>query len=91
MSLLRELQQVFHLILMETFKSELNRVKFSSSVTLVISHRKSDSDFAVPFILVNGPNPPFPERMPYATNELNSNSNAPAEDPGIFIKTAVNQ
>jgi hypothetical protein len=29
--------------------------------------------------------------MPYATNELNSNSNAPSEDPGIFTKTQVNQ
>ncbi|MDG1652348.1 MAG: hypothetical protein P8M02_09015 [Flavobacteriaceae bacterium] len=53
--------------------------------------RKSGTAYAVPFVLVNGPNPPYPERMPYATNELNSNSNAPAEDPGIFTKTAVNQ
>ena len=53
--------------------------------------RKSDAAYAVPFTLVNGPNPPYPERMPYATNELNSNENAPAEDPGIFTKTAVNQ
>lgn len=53
--------------------------------------RKSDSDYAVPLTLINGPNPTYPERMPYATNELNSNSNAPAEDPGIFTKTAVNQ
>jgi len=53
--------------------------------------RKSDGAYAVPFMLVNGPNPPYPERMPYATNELNSNENAPAEDPGIFTKTAVNQ
>lgn len=53
--------------------------------------RKSDGAIAVPFVLVNGPNPPYPERMPYATNELNSNSNAPAEDPGIFTKTPVNQ
>jgi hypothetical protein len=29
--------------------------------------------------------------MPYAATELNSNSNAPAEDPGIFTKTEVNQ
>jgi hypothetical protein len=27
--------------------------------------------------------------MPYSANELNSNSNAPA-DPGIFAKTEVN-
>lgn len=53
--------------------------------------RKSDASIAVPFILVNGKNPPFPERMPYADNELNANENAPAEDPGIFQKTAVNQ
>ena len=53
--------------------------------------RKSGTAYAVPFVLVNGLNPPYPERMPYATNELNSNSNTPAEDPGFFIKTAVNQ
>ena len=53
--------------------------------------RKSDREIAVPFFLVLGPEPPYPERMPYPTNELNSNSNAPAEDPGIFTKTAVNQ
>jgi len=29
--------------------------------------------------------------MPYSYNELNSNANAPAEDPGIFTKTKVNQ
>jgi hypothetical protein len=52
--------------------------------------RKSDSNIAVPFILVNGSNPPYPERMPYAEQELNSNSNAPT-DPGIFGVTAVNQ
>ncbi|MBT6170292.1 MAG: SusD/RagB family nutrient-binding outer membrane lipoprotein [Flavobacteriaceae bacterium] len=51
--------------------------------------RKSDSGISVPFILVIGPNPPYPERMPYSANELNSNSNAPA-DPGIFSKTEVN-
>tara|TARA_B100001063_G_scaffold57056_1_gene51226 strand:+ start:13706 stop:15127 length:1422 start_codon:yes stop_codon:yes gene_type:complete len=53
--------------------------------------RKSDSALSVPFVLVGGPNPPYPERMPYAATELNSNSNAPAEDPGIFTKTEVNQ
>lgn len=53
--------------------------------------RKSDTAFAVPYVLVDGPGPPYPERMPYSTNSLNSNSNAPSEDPGIFVKTAVNQ
>lgn len=53
--------------------------------------RKSDQGIAVPFVLVSGPNPPYPERMPYSYNELNSNENSPAEDPGIFVKTAVNQ
>lgn len=53
--------------------------------------RKSDGAFAVPFTLVDGPGPPYPERMPYSTNAINSNSNAPSDDPGIFIKTEVNQ
>lgn len=53
--------------------------------------RKSDGAFSVPYFLQDGPNPPYPERMPYSTTELNSNSNAPSEDPGIFVKTSVNQ
>jgi starch-binding outer membrane protein, SusD/RagB family len=54
--------------------------------------RKSDSSIAVPFILVDRETETRrSERMPYAQNELNSNSNAPSEDPGIFIKTQVNQ
>ncbi len=52
--------------------------------------RKSDQNIAVPFVLVNGPNPPYPERFPYSEAELNSNSNAPV-DPGIFAKTPVNE
>lgn len=53
--------------------------------------RGSESDIAVPFIMVDGPNPPYVERMPYSNDELNSNENAPDEDPGIFTKTAVNK
>ena len=54
--------------------------------------RKSDGSMAVPYVLVDGPQSgPWPERMPYATTELNSNSNAPDEDPGIFSVTRVNQ
>lgn len=53
--------------------------------------RGSEADIAVPFIMVDGPNPPYAERMPYSDDELNSNENAPAEDPGIFAKTKVNQ
>lgn len=53
--------------------------------------RGSEDDIAVPYIMVDGPNPPFPERMPYSDDELNSNENAPSEDPGIFVKTKVNQ
>ena len=53
--------------------------------------RKSDGAFAVPYFLQDGPAAPYPERMPYSTNELNSNSNAPSDDPGIFVKTSVNQ
>ena len=53
--------------------------------------RKSDNAIAVPFIMVDADNTRRAERMPYAQNELNSNSNAPDEDPGIFSKTSVNQ
>ena len=53
--------------------------------------RKGDEDIAVPYFLADGPNPPYPERLPYSFDELNANANAPAEDPGIFVKTAVNQ
>jgi len=53
--------------------------------------RKSDSDVAVPFPLNVASASQHPERMPYSDDELNTNSNAPADDPGIFTKTAVNQ
>lgn len=53
--------------------------------------RKSDSDIAVPFPLNSAAASQQPERMPYSDDELNSNSNAPMEDPGIFVKTRVNQ
>jgi len=53
--------------------------------------RGSESDIAVPYVLVDGPTPPYPERMPYSDDELNSNANAPDEDPGIFSKTEINQ
>lgn len=52
--------------------------------------RKSDGNIAVPFVLVNGPAPPNPERFPYSEAELNSNGNAPV-DPGLFDKTPVNK
>jgi hypothetical protein len=54
--------------------------------------RKSDTNIAVPYVLFDGPQSgPWPERMPYATTEINSNSNSPADDPGIFVKTEVNK
>jgi|TARA_B110000881_G_C18593665_1_gene529803 hypothetical protein len=54
--------------------------------------RKSDSNISVPYVLVDGPQSgPWPERMPYATIELNSNSSSPVDDPGIFVKTKVNE
>ena len=53
--------------------------------------RKSDGLIAVPYVMEGADNSRKPERMPYARNELQSNSNAPEEDPGIFQKTAVNQ
>ena len=33
----------------------------------------------------------FLKLVSFISSELNSNSNAPAEDPGIFTKTQVNQ
>ena len=53
--------------------------------------RSSDSDLSVPFPLNVASASQHPERMPYSDDELNSNSNAPSEDPGIFTKTEVNQ
>ena len=53
--------------------------------------RKGDNDVAVPFPLNVPAASQHPERMPYSDDELNSNSNAPSEDPGIFVKTEVNQ
>ena len=53
--------------------------------------RKSDSDIAVPFPTNPGSTTTHPERFPYSFDELNANGNAPAEDPGIFIQTEVNQ
>ena len=53
--------------------------------------RKSDADLMVPFPLNNAAATIYPERFPYSDDELNTNSQAPGEDPGIFVKTAVNQ
>ena len=52
--------------------------------------RKSDEAIAVPFPLNPG-GTQHPERMPYSDDELNTNGNAPKEDPGIYTKTEVNQ
>lgn len=53
--------------------------------------RKSESDLIVPFPLNTQAASAYPERMPYSDNELNTNGNAPSTDPGIFVKTEVNQ
>ncbi|MDH5599161.1 MAG: SusD/RagB family nutrient-binding outer membrane lipoprotein [Cyclobacteriaceae bacterium] len=53
--------------------------------------RKSDSDVAVAIPFNNGTATQHPERLPYSDDELNSNSNAPAQDPGIFTVTEVNK
>ena len=52
--------------------------------------RKSDGDLSVPFPLNTEAASQHPERFPYSDDELNSNQNAPSEDPGIFTKTRVN-
>jgi hypothetical protein len=52
--------------------------------------RSTDGAIAVPFVMKGNDSSQKAERMPYAFIELNSNENAP-EDPGIFVKTEVNQ
>ncbi len=53
--------------------------------------RATDADLVVPFPLNTTAATQHPERMPYSDDELNANANAPADDPGIFVKTEVNQ
>ncbi|MGB4971798.1 MAG: SusD/RagB family nutrient-binding outer membrane lipoprotein, partial [Cyclobacteriaceae bacterium] len=53
--------------------------------------RKSDGDLTVPFPINSGTFTQFPERFPYAQDELNANSNAPSPEPGIFAVTGVNK
>ena len=53
--------------------------------------RKDDQDLIVPFPLNNASSTMHPERFPYSDDELNTNSRSPLEDPGIFVKTLVNQ
>jgi hypothetical protein len=53
--------------------------------------RKNDSDIVVPFPLNDSSAPGHVERLPYPSSELNANENSPADDPGIFTKTEVNQ
>lgn len=53
--------------------------------------RKSDGDLTVPFPLNGGTFTQYPERFPYAQDELNANSNAPSPEPGIFATTEVNR
>jgi len=53
--------------------------------------RTADPDLLVPFPLNTSSASQHPERMPYSDDELNTNENAPNEDPGIFTRTPVNQ
>lgn len=51
---------------------------------------KSDQDLMVPFPLNPG-GTQQPQRLPYSDDELFTNTNAPADDPGIYVVTEVNQ
>ena len=53
--------------------------------------RKSDSDVVVPFPLNDSSASGHVGRLPYPSDELNANANAPGDDPGIFTTTEVNQ
>ncbi len=52
--------------------------------------RMTDPTLDVPFPFNVNTATAHPERMPYSFDELNTNSNSPADDPGIFVRTAVN-
>ena len=62
-----------------------------ASNALSRNHAKTDETARRAYYMVDADNTHKPERMPYAQNELNSNSNVPAEDLGIFTKTEVNR
>ncbi len=53
--------------------------------------RKDDTDLVVPFPVNDSSASGHVQRLPYPSTELNANANAPADDPGIFTKTAVNE
>ncbi|MEM9327974.1 MAG: SusD/RagB family nutrient-binding outer membrane lipoprotein [Bacteroidota bacterium] len=52
--------------------------------------RMTDPDLDVPFPFNIATATAHPERLPYSNDELLTNSNAPDEDPGIFVRTPVN-
>ena len=51
---------------------------------------KSDTDLMVPFP-INPGGTQQPQRLPYSFDEINTNANSPADDPGIYVVTEVNQ
>ncbi len=53
--------------------------------------RKSDPDLVVPFPVNDNSAPSHVGRLPYPSTELDANSNAPSQDPGIFTSTEVNR
>ncbi len=53
--------------------------------------RVANPTLGVPFPFNTATATAHPERMPYSDDELNTNSNAPENDPGIFVKTEVNR
>lgn len=52
--------------------------------------RKSDSDISVDYTLFNITTIRYPERFPYADDEINANPNTPSV-ADIFVKTEVNE
>ena len=51
----------------------------------------SDGDLVVPFPINQSSATRHPEWMPYSDDELNTNTNSPAQDPCIYAATKVNQ
>jgi hypothetical protein len=53
--------------------------------------RKAENDVNVPIPFTTPTATQHPERVIYAQNEINANSNLPKPIPDLYLKTQVNQ
>ena len=83
-------------IIKEYLKDGFNREELKSLVGMLKGEvsiiRVNEQDYRDNPFDVNNPSAPgHVQRLPYPSDELNANSNAPADDPGIFTNTEVNR